>query len=161
MCLKRKLDREELKVLHLEVSDSIGYILSIQSCTALRCCYQAASVMEPLKANTTEMANIIEAGRSLCHFENPSVQIPIFLLATSMFWNPKVIFHLLLLLLLPLSLSSLLHRNSTSGLVFKGAKLMLLSPQTSIHSQAAFQLHLKKKTTTTISQIKIPQILGR
>lgn len=85
MCLKRKLDREELKVLHLEVSDSIGYILSIQSCTALRCCYQAASVMEPLKANTTEMANIIEAGRSLCHFENPSVQIPTFLFATSMF----------------------------------------------------------------------------
>lgn len=55
---------------------------------------------------------------SFCHFENPSIQNPILLFATSLFWNPEVIFHLLLLLLLPLSPFWSSHSNSTSDPLF-------------------------------------------
>lgn len=133
-CLKRKHDTEKVEVLRLQVSDTIGYGLLIQACTALSC-YQAAPATQPLKANTMEVANV-KAGRSCCHFENPSIQNPILLFATSLLWNPKVIFHLLLLLLLPLSPFWSLHSNSTEDLLF--SKEVLFSHQTYTNSQAAF-----------------------
>lgn len=134
-------------MLHLQVSDTTGYTLLIQPSTALSC-YQAAPGMQLPKANTIEIANR-EARRSFCYFENPSIQNPILLFATSLFWNPKVIFHFLLPLLLLLSSFWSLHSNSTADLLFSKAQrwcFVLLRPTATVKLLSSFTLKTNKQT---------------
>lgn len=79
-------------MLRLQVSDSIGYALLIQPCTALSC-YQAAPGMQLLKANTIDVANI-GAWRFFLPFWKPFNSKPHPPICYELIWKPQSHFSL-------------------------------------------------------------------